>query len=160
MLHDQDGALVTERTIAGRVTIANFFYTQCGDICPMTRGNLQRVAVAFATDDRVVLLSHTVSPVADSTAQLASYAEEHSIPARRWHLLGGADTTLGRLARDGYFLAEPSGRGWGVDTLAHTERVVLVDADGHLRGVYNGTLAPEMQNLVADVRTLLASGSR
>jgi protein SCO1/2 len=32
--------------------------------------------------------------------------------------------------------------------------VLLIDTAGHIRGVYNGTLALEMDRLIADIRTL------
>ena len=38
-----------------------------------------------------------------------------------------------------------------------TETVVLVDGNGHIRGVYNGTLAFDITRLTEDVRTLQGS---
>ena len=156
-LTDQRGARITEADIAGRVAIINFFYTRCGDICPVTRDRLRTIAARYATDDRVVLLSHSVTPRADSTARLAEFAAAQRIDARRWHLLTGPDTTLRRLAQDSYHLLPPSAKSWGVASIAHTERVLLVDQFGRIRGVYNGTLALEMDNLRADLDLLLAS---
>mgnify|MGYP003349049212 FL=1 len=72
----------------------------------------------------------------------------------------GADTTVRRVARDVWHLATPPGVGWGVDTIAHTERILLVDQAGYTRGVYNGTLALELANLRADVDRLLATPAR
>lgn len=156
-LTDQRGARVTEADIAGRVAIVNFFYTRCGDICPVTRDRLRTIATRYANDDRVVLLSHSVTPHADSTARLAEYAAAQHIDARRWHLLTGSDTTLRRLATESYHLLPSSAKSWGVDSIAHTERVLLIDQAGHIRGVYNGTLALEMENLRADLDLLLAT---
>ena len=160
-LADQSGATVTDRDVAGRVRVVNFFYAACGDICPITRERLKAVATRFAGDSRVVILSHTVTPHADSAGALAAYAAAKGIPSSGWRLLTGPDSTLDRLAVQAYHLKAPtSARSWGVDSIAHTERVVLVDQAGYLRGVYNGTLALEMEHLAADISTLLAAPVR
>ena len=156
-LTDQSGAAFTERDMSGRVTVVNFFYSRCGDICPVTRGRLRRIAAQYASDNRVVLLSHTVTPHADSVARLALLGEAEGIDAKHWHMLTGADTTLQRLERDTYHLIPATAKSWGVDSIAHTERVLLVDQSGRIRGVYNGTLALEMENLRADLDLLLAA---
>lgn len=33
-LRDQHDTTVTERALAGRVTVIHFFFTQCGGVCP------------------------------------------------------------------------------------------------------------------------------
>ena len=45
-------------------------------------------------------------------------------------------------------LAEP-------DAFLHTEKLLLVDADGHIRGVYSGTHPFEVQKLIEDIRSIL-----
>ena len=40
------------------------------------------------------------------------------------------------------------------DDVSHTEKLLLVDEVGHVRGVYNGTLAHEVNRLVEDDRQL------
>lgn len=157
-LTNQEGREVTNLDVDGRVRVVNFFYTHCGDICPMTRERLRTIATKYAGDDRVVILSHSVAPHVDTPAALGDFATAKAIRAPAWQLLTGADSTLDRLARDAYHLKAPSvARSWGVDSIAHTERVVLVDQAGHLRGVYNGTLPLEMEHLAADIETLLRS---
>ena len=36
----------------------------------------------------------------------------------------------------------------------HTESVILRDPEGHIRGVYNGTLRLDMKRMIADIRVL------
>ncbi len=38
---------------------------------------------------------------------------------------------------------------------AHTENLVLVDDTGHIRGVYNGTLPYDVDNLITDTELLI-----
>ena len=38
--------------------------------------------------------------------------------------------------------------------IIHSEKLLLVDGKGRIRGVYNGTLAFDMRRLIEDVRIL------
>jgi protein SCO1/2 len=71
----------------------------------------------------------------------------------RWFLLTGDAGQIGRLARTSYF-ANDDREGEG--RLIHTEKVLLVDGDRRLRGVYNGTLAFDVERLLEDIATLRA----
>ena len=74
-LFEQNGRVVTEADLEGRITIANFFFTDCAGICPTTMASLTRLNVEFADDPEVVLLSHSVTPEADSVAKLKVFAD-------------------------------------------------------------------------------------
>jgi protein SCO1/2 len=159
-LRDQAGAVFTEADLSGRVAVVNVFYPRCGDICPVTRQRLRDLATSYATDGRVLIVSQTGTPATDTPQRLAEFATREGIDARRWRLLTGPDSAVRRVVRDVWHLATPAGAGWGVDTIAHTERILLIDQAGYTRGVYNGTLALEMANFRADLDRLLASPGR
>jgi protein SCO1/2 len=158
-LQDQRDSTITNAQFAGRVTIVHFFFTRCGDVCPTTTTNVARTLRAIA-DDRLQVLSHSVTPDADSVASLRHYAETHQIVDPRWHLLTGARADVEALARRSYFVRLGRDSTYGVASIAHTESVLLVDGAGRLRGVYAGTLALEMDRLREDARTLLAEATR
>jgi protein SCO1/2 len=151
---DQGGRTVTERSLAGHVTLVHFFFTACGDVCPLTTSNLGRVLAGLPGDDRLQLLSYSVTPERDSVGALRAFAAMHGIADPRWHLLTGSRSDVERLARDSYFVRLGDGRTYGVQAIAHTESVLLVDADGRLRGVYAGTLPLEMERLRQDIAEL------
>jgi len=153
-LVDAAGQPVTQRDVEGRVYVASFFYTQCRTLCPDLRAQLARVHEAFAGDGGVMILSHSVMPEADLPSRLAHYAVRNGVDGRQWKLLTGTRAELVRLARDAYFveLADTSGNTAG--RLRHTETLVLVDPDGHIRGVYDGSLAFDVTQLIADIRQL------
>ncbi len=160
-LFDQNGARVTDAALQGRVTIAHFFFTRCRDVCPLTTHALAGVLDSLPQDARVQILSYSVTPERDSVAVLEQFAGDHQISDSRWHLLTGDVTATARLARQSYFVSLGDGRNWGVDSIAHTESLVLVDGQGRLRGVYAGTLPLDVQRLLEDTRVLLeASPSR
>lgn len=46
---------------------------------------------------------------------------------------------------------------WRTQILLHTEKIVLIDADGRIRGLYNGTQFFEIQKLLEDLKVLTAA---
>jgi protein SCO1/2 len=155
-LTTQTGAPITDRDLAGRVHIASFIYTRCSAICPALVSNLKRVQAAI-DDLRVVMLSYSVTPDLDPPAVLAAFGRERGIDPARWKLVTGDRDQIYALARDTYFASDERLRARLTDSSAflHTEKLVLVDRQGHLRGVYDGTQPFEIDHLIEDARTLV-----
>ncbi|MCC6841090.1 MAG: SCO family protein [Flavobacteriales bacterium] len=153
-LIDQNGDSVFLKDVAGKVVLADFFFTTCGTICPKMSTQMARVQAAFAEDPRVMLLSHSVTPEADSVPALHAYAREYGVDHRRWRLLTGDRKQIYALARTSYFAVLDHGDG-GPDDFVHTENFVLVDPQGRLRGFYDGTKAAEADRAIKDMRWLL-----
>ena len=153
-LLDQRGDTVTGATVTGRIVIANFFLAECGKVCPTMMRALAQVQDSFASDDRVLLLSHSVMPAADSVPVLARYAFEHGIRAPRWRLLTGDPALIARLMRERYLVRRDVTADPSAAEVVHTEQVVLLDPLGRIRGVYDGSLAFDVSQLIADIRAL------
>lgn len=154
-LYNQDGDTVGLSDVNGQILVVDFFFTRCATICPMLTANMAQVQSRYLDEDRVRLLSHSVTPKMDSVPVLFDYAQEHGVEARRWWLLTGSKKEVYKLARKSYFAALDEGDG-GLQDFVHTENVVLVDEFGRLRGFYDGTDLTEMNRLVADLDFLLA----
>lgn len=153
-LIDQQGDSLHLADLQGKVVLADFFFTECGSICPKMSTQLQRVQETFKDDDRVLLLSHSVTPETDSVPVLAAYAQEYGVDHRRWRLLTGDRQQIYFLARNSWFAAMDQGDG-GPDDFVHTENFVLADPQGRLRGFYDGTKPEEVDRAMGDMRKLL-----
>lgn len=151
---NQDGVTVTRDDVRGRIYVANFFFSTCPGICPMIRSKLSRVQDAFAGDEQVLILSHSIRPNTDSVDVLQDYARRHGVDSRRWHLLTGDRQSIYRLARTTYFANEDLGKERASDDFLHTENLLLVDGEGHIRGVYNGLSSTSVGHLIDDIKTL------
>ncbi len=156
-LTDASGRAVTGADVAGRVYVASFFYTECRTLCPDLKAQLARVHEAFARDTNVLILSHSVMPERDDAARLSHYAVRNGIDGRQWRLLTGSRAEVTRLAHDAYFVELGDTTGNTRGPLRHTETLVLVDTHGHIRGVYDGSLAYDVTQLIADIRELESS---
>ena len=115
---------------------------------------LALLLASCAADDRVMLLSHSVTPEADSVPMLHAYAQQYGVDHRRWRLMTGDRKQIYALARTSYFAVLDQGDG-GPDDFVHTENFVLVDPQGRIRGFYDGTKAEEVDRAIDDMRWLL-----
>jgi protein SCO1/2 len=78
----------------------------------------------------------------------------NSIHNNNWHFLTGDKGSIYELARKSYFAEEDLGFTKDSTEFLHTEHIILVDGSGHIRGIYNGTLQLETEQLIKDIRTL------
>lgn len=150
----QSGTRISDRTLAGHPYVASFVYTSCAAVCPILVRQLSRVQDSLGGLARIV--SFTVTPDTDTPDVLATFGRERGINPTRWSLVTGSKRTIYTLARTSYF-ADDSRVGEDPDderAFLHTEKLVLVDANGQLRGVYNGTQPHAIDQLIEDVRLL------
>ena len=146
------GDSVSLSDVEGQILVVDFFFTRCATICPVMTSNLKLLHDGLP--DGVRILSHSVTPVADSVSVLNAYAEKHAAEASKWWFMTGRKTEVYKLARKSYFACLDEGDG-GYQDFVHTENVVLVDEEGRLRGFYDGTLSSEISQLYQDIQGLL-----
>ncbi len=152
---NQNGQEVSNKTLAGKVYAANFFFTSCASICPKMTNNLQAVADSFAGNEKVNIVSYSVTPQTDDAAKLKQYEQQNNINGKQWQLLTGDASKIYTLARKSYFAEEEPGYNKDSTEFLHTEHCVLVDKKGHIRGVYNATIKLEIKRLIEDIGILL-----
>ncbi|CAN5812802.1 SCO family protein [soil metagenome] len=151
---DQDSNRVTQKTIEGKIHVANFIFTSCGSICPTMTRNMKILSDTLQNNDDVVFLSYSVAPWIDKPAVLKKYKSANNIENKNWHFLTGSKSDIYTLARRSYFAEEDLGFTKDSTEFLHTEHFVLVDKNKRIRGIYNGTLILEMQQLIEDINTL------
>jgi protein SCO1 len=152
---DQNYQVVSDSTIQDKIYLVNFFFTACSGICPAMMRNMEKVQNHFAENKDVVFISHTVMPWMDSVPVLKKYETNFSVIENKWHLVTGSKSELYSLARTSYFVEEEPGYTKDSTEFLHTEHFVLVDKNRHLRGLYNGTVALEMDRIIEDIELLL-----
>jgi protein SCO1 len=151
---DQQNKTITDKDINGKIHVANFFFSRCGTICPKMTNNLLLLQDAIAQNDDVVIISYSVTPWQDSAQALKAFADRYQITSPNWHLLTGSTKEIYDLARKSYFAEQDLGLTKDSTEFLHTEHILLVDGDKKLRGIYNGTLQLEIQQLIKDIKKL------
>ena len=151
---DQDSTLISQKAIEGKIHIANFIFTTCGSICPKMTTNLKIVNDSLKKHSDIVLLSYSVTPWIDTPSVLKKYKAKNEITNANWHFLTGSKNDIYKLARTSYFAEEDIGFSKDSTEFLHTEHFILVDKSKRIRGIYNGTLTLEMQQMLDDIKTL------
>jgi protein SCO1/2 len=152
-LTNQDGEVISEKTVTGKIYVANFFFATCQSICPEMSGNLSAVQQEFMNDDSLLILSHSVNPLHDTVAVLKNYAATYGAKSGKWHLLTGNKKMIYDLAKTSYLVnaLEDDGTPEG---FLHSELLLLIDGKGRIRGMYDGTDKAAVQELIAAIHLL------
>ena len=153
---NQDGQPITERSVEGKVYVAEYFFTTCPSICPMLNTNMKKIYEAFKDEPGFLILSHTVDPENDNVARLKWYADSMHVNTQRWIFLTGRKDSLYQTARNSYLLDDPANNLQNInDQFLHTQFFALVDRNGRVRKIYDGLKKAEIEELKKDIKRLL-----
>ncbi|MEY3186771.1 MAG: hypothetical protein RL675_595 [Bacteroidota bacterium] len=152
----QDSSLVTQKEIAGRVYVAEYFFTTCKGICPKMNKNMKEIYDRFKTDSSFMIISHTVNPDTDSLPVLQRYADSLGANPANWWFVTGTKEELYKSARESYLLDDPKNSTKNIDEqFLHTQFFALVDRQGRVRGIYDGIKKEEVAEMVLDIEKLI-----
>ncbi|MFN7920798.1 MAG: SCO family protein [Bryobacteraceae bacterium] len=134
-LTDQQSQPVRLSQFRGRVVLVNFLYTRCPlpEVCPRLAASFASLQRRFAAGipDRLTLLSISLDPTYDSPEVLQRYARQSGARYPGWRMLTG-DTA--QVARKFGLIHWPE-----EGVIVHTSRTAVIDADGRLRAVVDGS---------------------
>ena len=152
---NQVGDTIRKEDMAGKIYVADFFFTTCPTICPVMKKEMLRVYEKFKGDPNFRILSHSIDPSHDTQAVLKDYAEKLGVPdAATWNFLTGDQEKIFEIGQTSYLTTtmaddmEPGG-------FLHSGAFLLVDQQGRIRGVYDGTKTDQVDRLLADIPKLL-----
>jgi protein SCO1 len=152
----QDGQMISEKNVSGKVYIAEYFFTTCKGICPKMNKNMKAVYEELKKEPDFMILSHTVDPETDSVARLQHYADSMGASIQNWWFLTGTKESLYKTARESYLLDNQENSSKNIsDQFIHTQFFALVDRNGQVRGIYDGLKQEEIQQLKVDTRLLI-----
>lgn len=134
-LTDQAGVTTTRESLAGRVWLADFFFTSCPDVCPVLSAHMAEVQGHYRDNPDFHLVSISVDPGTDTPPVLATYATRVGALPGRWTFLTGPADDIKRVVVDGFkqYVEITPGTGLAPPTILHGSRFVLVDRKGHIR---------------------------
>jgi protein SCO1/2 len=152
---NQVGDTIRKEDMAGKIYVADFFFTSCPTICPIMKKEMLRVYEQFKGEPNFRILSHSIDPTHDTQAVLKDYAEKLGVPnAATWNFLTGDQEKIFEIGQTSYLTTtmaddmEPGG-------FLHSGAFLLVDQQGRIRGVYDGTKTEQVDRLLADIPKLL-----
>jgi protein SCO1/2 len=145
---ERSGRAVARKDLMGRVWVADFIFTSCVGTCPEMSLRMAGVHEALRKDSDALCVSFSVDPERDSLEALRAYADRFSATADRWLFLRGPQDAVHRLEYGGFKMGDPT------DALVHSERFVLVDRRGRIRGWYHGVDDAAVKDLLRDSRRI------
>ncbi|SFH82456.1 protein SCO1/2 [Halpernia frigidisoli] len=115
---------------------------------------MKTVSDYFISDKNIQFLSFSVTPWIDTPSVLKQFKAKYNIKTKNWNFLTGNKSEIYKIARKSYFAEEDIGFSKDSTEFLHTEHFILVDKNRRIRGIYNGTLTLEMQQLIDNIKTL------
>jgi protein SCO1/2 len=153
---NQDGKKVTEKDVAGKIFVAEYFFTTCKSICPIMNANMKIVYERFKNEKDFLILSHTSDPATDSAARLKKYADSMNVDTDKWIFLTGTKDSLYRQARHSYKIDDPNNNPLSNDVdFLHSQFFSLVDKNGNVRSIYEGNERKDVERMINEIEVLL-----
>jgi protein SCO1/2 len=137
-LTDENDHPYSSANLKGRIWLADLIFTHCAGSCPLLTARLASVEKSLVKAQNVQLISFTVDPDHDTPRALLAYAKNYGVDTSQWAFLTGPRASIFKIARDGFHLAVDSVGGDSTSPIIHSERIVLIDAKGHIRGYFDG----------------------
>jgi protein SCO1/2 len=147
-LTDTDGADFSSDALADKIYVADFFFSTCAGPCPTMSANMKKIQDHFEGREDVALASFTVNPIYDTPEVLAKYAAKLRADTRQWRFLTGTVEELLRISVDGFMIGDPD------NLMNHSQKFVLVDRAGLIRGYFEGTSDEEVKQLIKAIERL------
>jgi cytochrome oxidase Cu insertion factor (SCO1/SenC/PrrC family) len=158
-LTEANGTALRRGDLLGKVWVASFIFTRCGEACPLMMQHEARLQPDLPLRDDLRLVSFSVDPDWDTPKVLTKYAHTFGADRSRWLFLTGDKKQVYHLATDGFHLAVQDADPAKEMPILHSTKLVLVDRGGAIRGYYDSSDPVEMQKLIRDVRQVLAERS-
>lgn len=166
-LIDQYAKPFSSEELQGKVYVLEFFFTNCGSICPKMNKNMLKIQDKYGLNRDFAIVSITIDPERDTIAQLLKHSKELGVTMKNWHFLRGDETYVYKLANQGFNLF--AGKNPKLeDGFEHSGLFALVDKNGNIRSrtvktgeyenplvYYDGLDQKGVQMLKEDIKKLL-----
>jgi protein SCO1/2 len=153
-LTERSGKPMSRADLAGKVWVADFFYTTCPGPCPMMTSRLSALQDKLGSQPDARLVSISLDPEKDTPDVLREYATRFKAGSN-WLFFTGDKAAIRTLSEKGFKLAAVEERN-NPEPIIHSTKLVLVDRTGWVRGVYDGVGEDQTARLVADIERLIA----
>ncbi|MFI4874162.1 MAG: SCO family protein [Blastopirellula sp. JB062] len=150
-LIDSSGEPFNSDELKGEVWVGSFFFTACPSICRLLNQQVAALAEEFE-EDGVRFVSITCDPANDTPEVLTKYAKMFEADPQQWTFLTGDVATIQEISEKQFRV--------GFAKQTHSERMLIVDRNGKLRGSFLATQTSDFQAARKLIKELLAEESK
>jgi protein SCO1 len=157
-LTDQDSHTFQVKSFTGKVTLYNFIFTHCSNVCPVQTKQISEVQKLLSAETRkhVQFISVSLDPLNDTPSALKSFAKQHGADLSNWSFVTGTpqgiQTLSDRLSLYGN-KPDPAKKNI-VRPNGHETMLWLVDSNGRLMQRYSGDIV-DTKRLAIEIGTLV-----
>jgi protein SCO1 len=155
---DQQGQKVSSDNLKNFIYVADFFFTTCPDMCPKLSAQMKNLEDKYSSEEELKLVSFSVDPEHDSVPVLKRYADKFLAVPGKWFFFTGDQKKIYDLGETGYKLPIVTIDSAGQQQFVHSDKFVLVDGNGNIRGYYS-VLNGDFDKLVNDIEKLLVENN-
>jgi protein SCO1/2 len=154
LTNQYNNSVSLDSDLKGKILIIDFFFVNCPTICPRLTRNMLHLEQAYRKNDSIAqFISITVNPGHDSAQVLRVYADHYGANGDHWWFLTGDKKKIYDFARDQLSVVAEPGDG-GPNDFIHTQKIVLIDKNRHIRGYYDGLDSTEIKRCADDIALL------
>ncbi len=151
-LLNQNGQKVTAAALDDKISVVNFFYTNCPNLCSQMNQGIDSLANEYHPSKLVQFVSITVDPQRDTQSVLKAYSGKFKNASSKWMFLTGDTSVIYPLARTGFLVnAVKAG-----DDYIYSDKIILIDSHKRIRGYYAITVSDEFDRLDNEIKVLLS----
>lgn len=136
-------------SLRGKILIVNFFFTSCPSVCPQLSRNISVMQKSFKKKipEHFQFISISINPESDSVPALREFANRYTVDHDKWWFLTGDKDDIYRYMKDelGLILNDNT-----PGQPEHSSKIVILDAERHIRGYYDGLDPLELRKCADD----------
>ncbi|MCB9757797.1 MAG: SCO family protein [Candidatus Omnitrophica bacterium] len=148
-LTDSRNQTFDTKELSGQVWVADLFFTTCASVCPVLSKNMASLYRSYNLDKKVRFVSISVNPDNDTPEVLAKYAQQYQADPDQWHFLTGSIETIQDISVNQLKIGNKE------EPVFHSPYFVLIDAQGWIRGYYDGMTAEGTKKIFKDIARVL-----
>ena len=145
-LTERSGQAFDSESLEGKVWVANFFFSSCPASCRKQNTRMADLQKELGPQG-VRFVSITCDPETDTPETLAGYARSFNAHPEHWKFLTGDLTYISYIGQEVFNVS--------VMPKGHTEKFILVDQNGNVRGYYGWDDPLEIDQMKKTIRGLL-----
>ncbi len=146
-LTERSGKQLQWEDLDNKVRVVSFFFSSCPANCLQENFKVREIQQAYVGKG-VCFVSITCDPDIDTPERLREYANKLNAPPDQWLFLTGRLSYIRRVAAELFSVA--------LDKQTHTERLIVCDKWGNIRGSFHWNKLDEVTELKLLVDKLLA----
>ena len=137
-LTDQENKTFDSKSLDGKVWIGSFFFTSCPSTCLKMNQVIAQIDKDYAGRD-LHFVSISCDPEIDTPEVLEAYAAKFKASPDRWSFVTGPFEYTSKLGADRFLIS--------VEKQSHSDRLVVFDQAGKVRGRYRATDPAEVTQM-------------